>query len=225
MTIQTLFDRMSLYDNQLSLIVGGDDVTRALTAINLVQDWWEMRAALRGGACQTADTFTTTANTETTTWPTNLMRLDSLFRLDANGYQVAEMHPIQRDGGHRPGLSWLARISAGVASVGAPGGFYAKGQAGLIYWAPTPDAVYTMRGYGLWAADDYTAAANTFAYPDAVALGIVPFAVKLFRTGLDRDLGPTHQAANAAFDDALDLFENQVDMGADSRVYTEFHDT
>jgi len=227
MTIQEIFDRMMLYDNQLDLIAGGDDVTRGLTAINLCQDWWEAVAAKVAGLCQTTSTFTTTANQEHTTWPTTLRRIDSLWLLDSNSKPVRELDPIDREGGHVPTLHFpfSALLVNGSTQNGAPMEYRAQGQGGNIYWAPTPDAVYTIRGYGLWAVSAYTAAANTFGSPDAVALALVPFATKLMRIGLDRSVATIEAECKKAFRTVIGSLDNQVATGADSRVYEDIHDT
>lgn len=227
MNIQALFDRMALYDNQLDLIAGGDDVTRGLTAINLVQDWFEAVAATVDKLLQTHSTFTTTANIETTNWPTGLLRLDELWLLDSAGNQVRRMDPIEEDGGHVPNLPWPlnAVVQSGALSSGVPYEFAYEGQGGTILWSPKPDAIYTIRGYGLWSKADYTAAADTFLYPDSVALAIVPFAVNILRTGLERDLGAIQNAAEAAFKVTVKSLKRPVRSEPKSRVYQDIHET
>lgn len=225
MTIQTLFNRMMLYDNQLDLIASGDDVARGLIALNLVQDWFEAAAGGEADILQTASTFTTTASQEYTTWPSTLIRLDAPYLLDSSNRQIRLITPITQTGGHRPILPWPLEQVSGVVGFGSPWEYYAVGPGGLIYWAPTPDAVYTIRAYGLWAASDYTAAADTFAYPDSVALVLVPHATQVIRSGLDRDLTATQAAADAAFKRVIKTLGKAVHQEAASRVYADTHET
>lgn len=226
MTLQTLFDRMMVYDNQLDLIAGGDDVARGIVAANLVQDWWESVAAGTPNLLQTDSTFTTTANTEKTAWPTTLLRLDSLWRLDSNSLPILELAWIDAVGGHAASFPWpLAGIGTSSSAVGAPDEYYAAGQGGSFYWSPKPDAVYTMRGYGLWAASDLTTAASTFAYPDSVALAMTPFIVNILRMGLDRDLTATQAASEAAFARVVKSMSKAVRVGPRSKMYSDYHDT
>lgn len=232
MTIQTLFDRASLYDNQLDLIAGGDDVARGLVAVNLVQDWWEMAASEYANLCQTYSTFTTVADQEYTEWPTALLRLDvdddgyGFFLLDANGVQIRAIEPIDKVGGHRPAFplaNWPIDQITGNPQFGAPWEFYASGQGNRIMWAPTPDAVYTIRAYGLWAKADYTAAADTFLYPDSVALALAPFVAALFKIGLERGADKVQGQAEAAFRRVAKTMSRQVHRGGQSRTYSQFH--
>lgn len=218
---------MMIYANQLNLASGEADVTNGLVAVNLAQDWWEMEAALVEGCCQSIDTFTTTANQESTAWPAALRRIDELWRLDSDGNQVVQLDPVQIAGGHTPSHGWPLNVLslAGSTHTGAPLEYYAKGELLPIFWMPKPDDVYTIRGYGLWAADDYTAAANTFGYPDTVALAIAPFAAKVMQIGLDRELSAVEAEARQAFARAIRLMMNQTRTGPKSRVYSETHDT
>lgn len=231
MTVQTIFNRMMLYDNQLDLIASGDDVTRGLTALNLVQDWWEAVAAAVADLCQTYATtgLVTVADQEYTTWPATLLRLDELWLLDSNSKPIRKLDSIDQVGGHVPSYPWpLSAVSlSGQVQTGAPVEYYTKGQGGVFLWAPTPDAVYTLRGYGLWSQTDYTAvsgAGGTWLYPDVVALTAVPFATQVMRMGLDRDLTGVQGAAEAAFTRAVKALEHQVRTRPQSRTYDETHD-
>lgn len=226
MTLQTIFDRMSLYDNQLDLISGGNDVVRGLTAVNMVQDWFELAAADIVDLLQTHSTLTTTASTETTNWPTGLLRLDGHpFLLDSNGVQVRELSKIDQTGGHQPAFPWPLDQVSGLVINGAPWEYYAQGQGGKFYWSPKPDAVYTIRVYGLWAVADYTAASDTFGYPDSVALTLVPHAAQVFRIGLDKDFSAQQSTAVSAFRAVAKALRSQVREGPVSRVYSDHHDT
>lgn len=225
MTIQTLFNRMALFDNQFDLIVGGDDVARGLIAVNLVQDWFELACMPIAELFQTDQTFTTTAAQEHTTWPANLMRIDSLYLLDANSKQVRELEPFDITGAYYPGFPWPIDTLTGLTANGAPWEYEGQQQGGKIRWSPTPDQVYTIRGYGLWAVADYAAAADTLLYPDSVALTFGPHAAQILRTGLDRDLSAVQGAAMVAFDRIAAAYGKTIHTGPESRVYTEIHET
>lgn len=225
MIIQTIFNRMMIYDNQLDLIAGGGDVTRGLTVVNLVQDWIEMAAGAVADLFRTDQTFTTTASQDFTTWPASLLRMDALYLLDANGKQVRKLDPIDIAGGFAPGFPWPLDVFTGVVSFGAPFEFEGQQQGAKIRWNPTPDQVYTIRGYGLWAQADYAAAADTFLYPDSLALVVAPHAAAIMRIGLDRDFSAQQSAAEAAIKGAFKMFGKSVHTGPDSKVYEAYHDT
>ena len=84
MTIATLLDYCALFDAELELESDGIDEARAITAINLVQDWFEGIAAGQSEILQRYSTLTTTASTEVSSWPTGLLRLDALWYLDTD---------------------------------------------------------------------------------------------------------------------------------------------
>lgn len=224
MTIQVLFNRVMALDNERDLIAGGDDVTRGLVLVNMVQDWFEAVAAGYAEILRTHSTFTTTASGETTTWPTGLLRLDSLWYENSNGEPVWELEPLDREGGHVPGPAWpFAEMIESPLNLGTPREYDAAGPGSVFYWSPKPDAVYTMRAYGLWAKADYAAAGDTFLYPDSVALVIVPFVAKAFKAGLDRELGSIQSAAGDAFRPVIEALRGFNRTGAGSRRYSEIH--
>lgn len=228
MNIQTLFNRMMLYDNELSLIdATGDDFLRGITAVNLVQDWWEAVAAAISGLCKTKNTIDTTANQETTDWPLTLARIDKVWLLDAAGNQVREVTPIHEEGGHIPDLPYpVSAVSlSGVMNTGAPFQYAYDGPGGQLYWSPKPDAVYTLRVFGLWTKADYASADDEFLYPDVVALAIPPFAVQVMRLGLDRDLEAIQRSAEGAFARAVKALKRPVQSEPLAREYSEIHDT
>ena len=226
MTIQTIMNRMMLADNQLALESGGDDVTRGLTAVNLAQDWFEMVAARYGKLLMITGSTSTTANQEYTTWPTTLKRLDSLWMLDSNSNPIYELDEVDVIGGHVPsaGMPFPWMVLSGSVNPGRPDGFFPEGPGGRIYWSPKPDAIYNLRVYGFYAASDYTAAANTFAYPDEVALFIAPWATRAFRVGLDRDFVAVQEEAMKAAQEVCESLGSHTQTGPASRVYSDFHD-
>lgn len=216
---------MMVYDNQLDLVAGGDDVARGLVVVNLVQDWWEAAAARYPDIQQETTTLTTTANQETTTWPTALKRLDELWMLDSNSRQVYTLEPIVEVGGHTPSAPWPLGMVFSPGATGAPRGYYAKGHKSGFFWDPIPNAVYTLRAYGLLAQADYTAAANTLSYEDDIALVVAPHATSLMRMGLERDISKVQVSADAAFTAVIKSQGKAVRVESASRWYSDYHDT
>ena len=78
-TGQTLLDLMEVLDRGLQLQSGQTGVTMGLRAANAAQDYLESLLALQpNNYGSTVGTVTTTADTETTAFPTGLLRLDRL---------------------------------------------------------------------------------------------------------------------------------------------------
>lgn len=194
-TGQSVLDRMEVLHPELQLQVGEADVTRGLIAANMAQDYMEAVFALHPGLFgDTVGTITTTADTETTTWPTGLIRLDKLQRLDSNGRVVADLDGVQQAGGHAPTSDWLTTSSA---ITSAPTAYWTNGRA--FYWDPIPDAVYTLRWTGLQQQTDITAS-GTILYPDICLTPLAAFAVKVIRIGLDDDASQLTQLAAELFE-------------------------
>jgi hypothetical protein len=216
---------MALYDNNLDIVSGGDDVTRAIAAVNLAQDWFEVTAASIPEVYQQAGSISTVANQENSTWPATFLRMDSLWRLDSNSVPIVELDSIDLVGGHQPPYPWpIGPILAGQSATGAPTEFYATGPGASIYWSPKPDAIYNMRFYGFIQQNDYTAAGDTFLYGDSVALALAPLAAKVLRMGLDRDLTAVPLEAEAAFKAVLKQQSNALRSGPRSKVYEDYHE-
>lgn len=219
MTGQSLLDRMELVNSELQLQAGEANVTKGLVALNVAQDYFEALAAtrpkLRGSK---TGTVTTAAQTETTSWPAGVLRLDRLHLLDANGKPVQELRRLHRTGGHAVSVLWPWSIS--IPGSGSPRAYWADGTN--IYWSPTPAGISTVRWYGFMAADDITAS-GTFSYPDIVALPLAAFAVRLFKGGLDdpaQDVAGLAQETFLAVLKTLELFNRD---GAEPLEYTQVH--
>ncbi|NCW45776.1 MAG: hypothetical protein EBV77_10010, partial [Gemmatimonadaceae bacterium] len=134
-TGQTILDRMEVLHPELQLQSGESDVTKGLVAANMAQDYMESVFALHPGIFgDSIGTVTTTANTETTTFPTGVIRLDKLQRLDSNGRVVADLDPVRSAGGHAPTSDWLSSASGFTA---APQSYWTNGRA--FYFDPIPD--------------------------------------------------------------------------------------
>lgn len=225
MTGQTILNLMEALLPELQLQAGEANVTQGLLVLNAAQDYFESRAALYPGfSGDTSSTVATTANTETTTFPAGLLRLDKIQYIDAGtSLPAGDLLFLRSTGSHLPALAWPWRLYL-VTSVsgGRPTAYWTNGRS--IYWSPRPDAVYTMRWYGLQAASDITAA-GTFAYADAVALPLASFAVSILKAGLEDDFSGTGKLAEALFDPLIRTLSNSVRDGAAGYEYRYDHTT
>lgn len=220
MTGQDLLDRMELLNQELQLQSGEVDVARGLVALNVAQDYFESLAAVRKGLLGDATgTVVTAGSTETTAFPSGVLRIDRLHLLDASTSRPKrELDRIHRTGGHAARFRWPLNLTSGTS--GEPHGYWTNGTN--IYWDPLPAGVYTVRWYGFQVASDITAG-GTFAYPDIVALPIASFAVRLYKGGLD---DPAQEISSLALEtftptlNALSMFNRD---GASQLEYTQFH--
>ena len=221
-TGQSLLDRMELLNPELQLQSGETDVTRGLLALNVAQDYFETRAALRKDVFgSSSSTVTTTLNTETTTHPTGLLRIDRLQFIDPSTSRPAwDLTPIRRTGGHAWGGGWPATL--GSAGAGRPTGYWTNGVN--IYWEPLPSDTHTVRWYGFQVASDITAS-GTFAYPDIAMLPVAVFATRLLKAGLDDPIADLDSLAQRAFEPVLDLLTNFNRDGAKGLEFERSHDT
>ena len=229
MTVATLLEYMTVFDNELEIEADGTDETRAIRALNIVQKWFEAIAASESEMLQRYSTLTTTADTEVTTWPTGLLRLDSLWYVDTTtspNLPQWQLEPMYETGGHRPSMSWVETIAV-AASTGKPRRYYATGPhtAGRIFWEPVPDAVWTIRYYGLIAADDYTVRTGTFAYPDPCAPAFAQEAAKLLRIGRDDNITDLQRQATVSLGAALKMCERWWNDEVGARHYQDAHET
>lgn len=219
-TGQTVLDRMELLHPELQLQVGEQDVSRGLIAANMAQDYMESVFALHPGIFgDSVGTMTTTANTETTTFPTGLIRLDKVQRLDDNGRVVADLDPQRSAGGHAPNSDWLTTAAMVTA---APKYYWTNGRA--FYWDPIPDQTYTLRWTGMQQQTDLTAS-GTFLYPDICLNPIASFAVKVIRTGLDDDASSLGSLAAELFEPVVAALSNFRREGPQALVYRYLHTT
>lgn len=219
-TGQDLLDRMELLDAELQLQSGEVDVTRGLVALNVAQDFFESLAAVRGRVLGSqAGTLSTTANTETTSFPTGVLRIDKLYLLDSNSKIKWRIRPRKVPGSHVDSLGWPLNVLSGSAT-GEPTVYQTNGT--LIYWGPIPAGVYSVRWYGFQVASSITAG-GTFAYPDIVMFPLATFATKVLKSGLDDDMGQLQQLSRETFEPVLDALERFDRDQAPSLEYTEHH--
>lgn len=223
MTGQSLLDRMELLNQELQLQAGEADVARGLLALNVAQDYFESVAAQRAKVFGSGIGNTTaTANTESTTFPAAVLRIDRIQFIDpATSKPAWDLQPLRRTGGHAVKSFWPMNLVAS-SMTGKPTGYWTNGSN--IYWSPTPSATYTVRWYGFQAADDITAG-GTFVYPDIVALPLASMAVRLVKGGLDDEVKEISSLALETFTQVLDTLGNFNRDGAPGMEYTEVHST
>jgi hypothetical protein len=222
-TGQTLLNLMELLNQELQLQAGEPDVTRGLIALNAAQDHFEAMASLeRGLFGDQVGTVATVASTETTTFPTGLLRVDRLQFLDpSTSRPVYDLEPHDDTGGHAPSHSWPYNVLS-TSSAGRPSGYWTNGRS--IYWDPLPDGAYNVRWYGFQAASDITAS-GTFAYPDILMLPLASFAVQLMKIGVDDDAASVGQVGQATFGPVIESLSSFRRDGASGLRYKYIHDT
>src|SRR3990167_1074628 len=137
---------MELLNQELQLQSAEADVTRGLLALNVAQDTYEAQAALRAniyGSTTPVGTVTTAASTETTAFPSGVLRLDRLQFIDPSTSRPAwDLQPIRRVGAHAWNRYWPINIVS-TTSTGRPRAYWTNRIN--IYWDPLPDATHTVR--------------------------------------------------------------------------------
>lgn len=223
MTAADLLTRMQVIANELEIDSGGDDEATCLAALDMAQDYLEAVAASMPKVGAGQSTVTTAANTETTAWPATLKRVDSLWYIDSSTSRPAwEVLPIKESGAHRPGSPFPFNLVF-TPSTGAPRE-YAYDDS-YFYWLPEPDAIYTIRVYGLTSRTNLTTRAITFGWPDEVSVPLASFAVRLLKMGID-DASTEYQAmAEEAFVPVLRSMRKRVRQAPEGRAYTQQHTT
>src|SRR3990167_4602633 len=141
---------MELINQELQLQSGEVDVTKGLLALNVAQDYFESQAALRPDMFGSgSSTVTTSANTETTAFPSGVLRIDRLQFLDPSTSRPSwDLKPIRRTGGHAANSFWPQAVTS-TTSTSRPRAYWTNGTN--IYWDPLPDATHTVRYYGFVA--------------------------------------------------------------------------
>tara|TARA_R100000306_G_C4320004_1_gene114669 strand:- start:37 stop:714 length:678 start_codon:yes stop_codon:yes gene_type:complete len=197
-TGQSMLDTMEVLDRGLQLQSGETGVTLALRALNASQDHFEAMMALQPNVLGSSiGTVTTTANTESTAFPTGLIRLDRLQMIDADTSRPAwDLNRVGPVGDHYDSRFSYPTTQFNTTTTGKPVRYWTNGT--YIYWDPLPDATHTVRYYGMIGASDITAG-GTFAYPDIVMLPVAQFAVKMLRTGKDDEVAPITEVGMQVF--------------------------
>jgi hypothetical protein len=188
-TGQTLLDTMEVMDRGLQLQSGETGVTLALRALNAAQDHFESMMALHPNVMGSSiGTVTTSADTESTAFPTGLIRVDRLQFIDPDTSRPSwDLDRVGGVGDHYTSRTLYPTVQFNSTTTGRPVRYWTNGS--YIYWDPLPSATHTVRYYGMKAATDITAG-GTFAYADIAMLPIAQFAVKMLRIGKDDEAGP-----------------------------------
>ena len=222
MTGQDLLDLMEISNNELLLQSGETDVVKGLKALNVAQDFFESLLALRPNAKgDTTGTVTTTLSTETTAFPTGLLRLDRLQMIGTDSLPMYDLTPVKKTGGRSPGNMW-PYYGYLTGRSGRPTNYYTNGR--LIYWSPIPDAQYTVRWYGLQAASAITAV-GTFAYDDIAGFPVAALAAKIMAAGVDDGTPDLAELAGSTFEAALRAADGFWRDGGQPFEYTRSHTT
>ena len=223
-TGQTLLDLMEVMDRGLQLQSGETGVTQGLVALNAAQDHFESYLSLEPNVMGSSiGTVTTAADTERTTFPSGVLRIDRLQFIDPTtsrpAWDLDRVGPIgdyYRSWGIGPTLQF------NTTTTGRPVAYWTDGSH--IYWDPLPDATHTVRYYGFAPASDITAA-GTFSYPDIALMPLATFAVKMSRTGKDDDIASITDMGSRVFAptiQALSRFNRDRTPAYDYRyVHTE----
>jgi hypothetical protein len=223
-TVATILSKMSVLNNELDIASGGADETRAISALDMAQDYLEVVLGNHPDLLGTIGTTTTAANTESTTWPSGLMRIDTMWYLNPSTSRPAwQIEVIQDVGGHVVPSPWPYSASNAVGGTGAPEGCYTN--RAHLYWQPLPDAVHTVRINGLYSKDDLTTRAQTFAYPDHVANPLAAFANRLMAMGLGDPSDDLKALAIEMFTPAINMLRQPTRQRPQSRQYSRMHTT
>ena len=222
-TGQTVLNWMEILHPELQLQTGEVSVTQGLLAANAAQDYFETIASsyadVFGGSI---GTVTTAASTESTSFPTGLLRLDKLSFIDPNTSRPTyDLKLITDVGGHSANNYWPINLVSTVPT-GRPRAYWTNGSN--IYWDPLPNGTHTIRYYGFVAATDITAL-GTFLYPDACIVPFASFACKLLRSGLDDDVSQLGTVAKDMFEPLLVQLTRFKRDTPPTLIYSRGHDT
>lgn len=224
MTIADVLTKMQVLDNELDVSSGGADETRALAALDMAQDAFEVVIAGVPEILGTVGTVSTAANTEATAWPSALMRIDSLWMINAQNnlpsYQVEE---IQDVGGQAAQAPFWPTTPSWNPTPGQPWGYWTNRAS--IYWAPVPDATYTVRVYGLYEKTSITSRSLTYEWPNQVSVPMASMAVRLMEMGVDDPSEELKALANEIYNPLIKMLQQPSRQRPQARYYTRMHTT
>jgi hypothetical protein len=223
MTVADLLSAMSVLDNELDVSSGGADESRAIAAAGMAQDAFESVVAGIPEVLGTVGTLSTTANQENTTWPSALMRADSLWMINATTnlpeYQLDEIQDV----GGQANVNPFFPFGAYNASPGRPAAYFTN--RANFYWKPVPDAVYTIRVYGYYAKTALTTRAQTMELPNQVKTPMASFAVRMMSIGVGDDEEETRRLANELYTPVIKMLQSPTVQRPQSRYYSRMHTT
>lgn len=223
MIVEELLALMPMFNNALRVGNGEKDEQLAILALTTAQHYFETIAATYGRVLGSTITVSPSTNTETTTYPTSLLRLDSVWLLDSTTLQpIRRLARIETSGGHAPSLPWPLQLVM-QASTGAPVSYFADMRN--FYWLPLPDQAQTLRVYGLLEQDEFVTRLSTFNYPARCKAPLASFAVKILKTSVDDDTSGVDALAAAMFGPLMKGLKSFDRSEPHGRSYGEVHDT
>lgn len=222
-TGQSILDIMQDLNGELQLQSGEGDVAKGLRAVNAAQDMVETVMATHSRVAGSGSgTVSTAQSTESTAYPTGLLRLDGLWLIDAQTNRPAwKISPIRETGQHALNWGWVTNL-ASTNLTGKPRGYWTNGTS--IYWDPLPDAIYTVRWYGFQSAVTLTAS-GTFLYNDVFVYPLAALASRFMKTSLDDPPDEMLTLAKDMFTPLIEAVSNFQRDGATGLVYEQHHDT
>jgi hypothetical protein len=220
---QTLLNLMEVVFPELQLQAAEADVVKGLLALNVAQDFFESVIAQHPNVKgDTIGTVVTAASTESTAFPTGVLRIDRLQFIDpATSRPAWDLLLSRETGSHAYNRFWPYNLFT-TSSPGRPRAYWTNGRS--IYWDPLPDGVHTIRWYGFQVASDITAG-GTFAYDDIVMFPLASFAAKLLKDGLDDPSDAVTDLAVSTFTPIVKVLSNFNRDGARSLNYRYGHNS
>lgn len=214
---------MPMFNNSLRVGNGEQDEARAVLALTTAQHYFETVAATYARVLGSTITVAPSANTETTTYPATLLRLDSIWLLDATTLlPVRRLKRIESSGGHAPSLPWPLQLVV-QAGTGMPAAYFAN--MASFYWLPLPDSAQTLRIYGFVEQPEFVDRLSAFNYPLRTKAALASFAVKILKTSTDDDTAEVDALASAIFGPLLRGLKQFDRSEPHGRTYGEVHDT
>lgn len=221
MQISDVLDQMEVLDNELSAGSSEADEARAITALVMTQRSFEALVATLPLVLRTSNTVPTAANTERTDWPSTLLRLDSIWMVDgATSLPTYELDPIHEVGGHI-GASPPWPLLASYGQAGRPIKYWAD--EAYFYWAPLPDAVYTLRTYGFYSRDVPTTRSSTFNFPNHLAFPFATMATRILSLGVGDSTDEYQALAAEIFGPSLKALRKKIRNQPTPRYYSRVH--
>lgn len=222
-TAADLLKIMPVFNNALRVENGDPDEARAIIALTAAQHYFETVAATYQRVLGTQITVSTVVDTETTGYPTTLLRLDAIWLVDATtGRPIRRLKRIEEVGGQAPSLPWPLQLTA-ASGQGSPEAYFAD--MSNFYWLPVPDMMQTLRIYGLIEHAEFETRNSPYSYPLRVKSAIAAFAVKILRTSLDDDTATIDSLAATFFGPLMRSLKQFDRSEPHGRFYGEVHDT
>jgi len=211
-TLQTVFDYVEVINRDLNLQTSEKDVVKGIVAFNMTKDHLDALLAQHPGLLgDVVGTVTTSASTETTTFPSGVLRIDRLRFIDAStSLPTYTLDPDYEDGSAN---SYYPPIFASSTSAtGRPVGYSTDGTN--IRWIPLPDGTHTIRYYGYASKADLTGAGDTVPYPDIARPYLATFMSLLMTLGTDDATQDYQSLAFQTFSPLIETLSNFQRTGA-----------